>query len=123
MNLRRVKRAMAMFATMPNAMMSAVAVPYFSSAVETMASLFGTTPCTLNACWKMSPSGLSEPSSTPAPPPKTMKPRMVLMVPLMISATDFFCAISPMRAMMPTSTDGTLRISTMKSSSAFMSRS
>ena len=86
----RVKRATIMLATMPNAIMSAVAVPNFSTATETMASLFGMMPCTLKACSKIPPNGFKELSKMVAPPPSTIKPRMVLTVPLMMSGKAFF---------------------------------
>ncbi|MNU10252.1 hypothetical protein D3C72_2572990 [compost metagenome] len=44
MYFKRVKRATMMLATMPNAIISAVEAPYFSSEIETMASLLGIIP-------------------------------------------------------------------------------
>lgn len=41
MYFRRVNRATTIFATIPNAIISAVEAPYFSSAIETIASLLG----------------------------------------------------------------------------------
>ncbi len=47
-----------------------------------------------------------------APPPKTIKPRIVFTVPFTTSENDFFCASKPISAISPTSTEGTFNIST-----------
>ncbi len=106
MNFHGVSRAIRMFTSMAKNMIIAISLPNDCWAMETMASLLGTTPLMPKACWKMVAKSPSEFTTRVAPAPRMTKPMMVLTVPLMHSVTGFFWAIRPMRAIRPTSTAG-----------------
>ncbi len=112
MYFSRVKRASSTFTTMPKKKMSAAWVPKSVSTVPTMASLFGTTPCTSKACWNMSPNGVRAPETTPAPAASTRNPTKALIVPLRVSETDLRWRTRPSRAIRPMITDGSRNMST-----------
>ena len=110
-----VKRAIKIFATIAKAMIKAVVVPNSVNAIETIASLFGTTPDTLNASWNICPNGINAPCKIVEPPVKTKKPKHVLNVPLITSVAGFLSNKRPIKAINATSIDGSLRTSTIKS--------
>ena len=82
-------RAIMIFTIIPNTMINAAVVPYCSKAIDIIASLLGTTPCTPKACWKILPNGSNDCVTTLAPALKTKNPRIVFMVPDVISVADF----------------------------------
>lgn len=95
-----------MFTIMPKKKIRAASEPYFTSTGPTMASLFGTTPCTLNACWNMLPKGSSAPETTDAPAASTRNPTSVRMVPFMMSVAFLRCTARPISEIRATMMDG-----------------
>ena len=101
-----VIRAIKILANIPNAIISAVAVPNSVRAIATIASLFGTTPATLKASWNISPNGANAPCKIVAPPDNTKKPKHVFTVPLITSCAGFFKSKRPVIAIRATRIDG-----------------
>lgn len=97
-----------MFMHMPSAKTADVCTAYSVKPIDTIASLFGTTPCMSKAIWNRSPNGTIDCCTTPAP--KTIKPRIVLIVPLMIARLSDFLRIKPSIAISPTKIAGVERI-------------
>ena len=104
--------AITIFTAIPKNITNAVVVPNCCKAIETIASLLGTTPFTLNAVSNIPPKGSNDPDTTPAPADKTKNPTNVLTVPFTVSAPDFFCVKSPTKAIKETKNAGVFAIST-----------
>ena len=109
-----------MFQNIPRAIISAVAVPYSFNAIDTIASLLGTIPWTWNPCSNMLPIGANEFTTSPAPPPNTKNPKIVLIVPFTMSVNGFFWTNNPIIAINPTKIDGTFKMSTIRVNKSFI---
>ena len=96
-----------MFANIPKHIISAVGPAYLTRPAVTIASLFGTTPCTLNAKLNHVPKSFNDPvCKNDEPADNTKNPTIVLIVPFTTSSTGFFCKHKPINAIKPTKIDG-----------------
>ena len=68
----------------------------------------------------MLPIGASEFTTSPAPPPSTKNPKIVLIVPFTISVAGFFWTSKPIIAINPTKIDGTFKMSTIRVNKLFI---